>query len=349
MHRKTRNGTNLRVLFVGPAWTGSNAASMANAFVEVGFEVRHIDSTRASRPPRYSADWVRLKLGRGLPAPGLLGEIEETVRAWRPDVLFCFKTINLDQRRLLDLDVPIKIHYSADDISNPDNTTDGYLSHESDWDHIITTKRHNVAELEARGVRSAIFVLSAYDPAWHHPVAVSNPDAYRVGFIGSRRPDREELIASLGKAYGSQMLVAGTMSTSPSVKASGASLAPSMYGEDFSRGIATTMSNLVLLNSENRDTHTCRTFEVPAAGGLFVGQRTDEHREILSDEVEALLFDSDEELLERLAWVDSHPAEASRMRQRGREAILKRGDTYADRVRELARAVEITPSNSYQA
>lgn len=337
----------MRVLFVGPAWMGSNAASMANAFVEVGFEVIHIDSTRASRPPRLSADWMRLKLGRGLPAPGLIGQIEETAKAWRPDVLFCFKTINLDQRRLLDLDVPMKIHYSADDISNPHNTTDDYLSHESDWDHVVTTKRHNVSELNLRGVRSPVFVLSAYDPAWHHPVAVSNPDAYRVGFIGSRRPDREELIASLGRTYGSQMLVAGTMSTSPAVRSSGASLAPSMYGEEFSRGIAATRSNLVLLNSENRDTHTCRTFEVPAAGGLFVGQRTDEHLEILTDEVEALLFDSDDELLERLAWVDAHPAEADRMRRRGREAIVERGDTYADRVREIARAVGIKPSNSY--
>ena len=71
--------------------------------------------------------------------------------AVRPQLLLAFKSIHLDQDRLLSLPVPIKVHYSPDDVANPENITPAYLDHEHRWDSVVTTKVHNVPELRARG------------------------------------------------------------------------------------------------------------------------------------------------------------------------------------------------------
>lgn len=333
----------MKVLVVGPRWIGSNALSMANAFAIAGFDTVMVDSTASSWPKRFSPGWWRRRF-TGRNASGRFhDDLEHLARDWRPDVLFCFKTIYLDQGRLTGLDVPLKIHYSPDDASNPANLSAGYLSNEREWDVVVTTKSHNVVELRARGARDVCFVLSAYDPAWHHPVARRSSRRYRVGFIGSDRPDRAGILTRLGERYGTDLLVAGNMSRNVAVRRSGAALAGPVYAEDFSRAVGEIQSNLVLLNSDNRDTHTCRSFEVPAAGGLFVGERTGEHSALITDGVDGLLFDDEAEMLEKLRWVDRHDVAAEQMRRRGWESITRGGHRYVDRVHEIARHVGIAP------
>lgn len=333
----------MKVLFLGEGWTGSNARSMANAFSAAGYETRHIDTTHVGRPSRLSPGWIRLKLTGMNANQAIHAQIDQAVRDWRPDILFCFKTIYLDQARLTELPVTVKIHYSPDDASNPANVSEDYLRHESAWDHVVTTKTHNVTELEARGVRSAIFVPSAYDPAWHHPIAVADPDRFSVGFIGSRRPDREQLLARLGEMYAGDLLVAGQMSQSPSIRKSGANLGPSAFGEPFSQLVGRIRSNLILLNSDNRDMHTCRSYEIPAAGGFFVGQRTDEHSDLLVEESECLLFGTEDELVDHLNWADTHKTQVDSMRKRGYRAILSGNNTYVDRVHMMSVQAGFSP------
>jgi spore maturation protein CgeB len=99
--------------------------------------------------------------------------------------------------------------------------------------------------------------------------------------------------------------------------------------------VASVTANLVLLNSDNRDTHTCRTFEVPAAGGLFVGERTDEHAALLDDGVECLLFSDADELHEHLRWCDERPDLACKVAELGHRRIVRGGHRYVDRAGQI--------------
>lgn len=265
----------MKILFIGDDWVGSNARSMADGFRQAGHEVVVVDTTPVTLPTRLSPAWVYSKAMRRR-APWLQEsahrQIERVAQQFGPDMLFGFKSIHLDQARLLQVPAAVRVHYSPDDVGNPYNTTPDYLTQEGSWDLVVTTKRHNVPELVERGARRVKFVHSAYDPAWHRPCAKRVARQYLVGFIGARRPDRSALMTRLGGEHGQDLLVRGPgWRRVPALRATGATIGGAVYGDHFATAVASVTANLVLLNSDNRDTHTCRTFEIPACGGLFVG------------------------------------------------------------------------------
>lgn len=334
----------MRILFVGDDWVGSNARSLADGFRQAGHDVVVVDTTAVALPTRFSPPWIYSKVRRRR-APWDLGSVHRRIdsiaTALSPDLLFCFRTVHLDQRRLLDTPAGLHVHYSPDDASNPYNTTPDYLRHEHEWDLVITTKRHNVPELIARGTTAVKFVLSAYDPAWHHLSARRDPRRYLLGFVGNCRPDRRAVTVALAERYGARMLVHGPgWRRVPELRRTRAVVGGPVYGEHFSATVASVTANLVFLNSANRDTHTCRTFEVPAAGGLFVGQRTDEHAALLVEGREGLLFSDEDELHEILRWCDRRPEQAQAVAEAGHHRIVTGNHRYVDRAREILAALE---------
>lgn len=333
----------MKILYIGDDWVGSNARSLANGFRQAGHDVVVVDSTPVSLPRRLSPPWVYSKVQhRRAPwsVDAVHARIDRAARDFRPDLVFGFKAVYLDQRRLLDTPARLHVHYSPDDVSNPYNTSPGYLELEREWDLVVTTKRHNVAELLERGARAVKFVRSAYDPAWHHLSARRGRRQYLVGFVGACRPDRRDEMASLARQYGGGLLVRGPgWRRVPELQLTRAKVAGPVYGEQFSAVIATVLANLVLLNSDNRDTHTCRTFEVPAAGGLFVGERTDEHAELLDDGSECLLFSDQTELQDILASCERNPDRANAIAQAGYRRIVGGCHRYVDRAREIVDAL----------
>lgn len=335
----------MKVLFVGDRWMGSNARSLADGFSSRGHQTAHVDTTGVSRPARWSSDWFAARL-RGERSRRSQREVIDQIRRFRSRVKFdmaiCFKTIHIDQSELLSAleGIPVRFHYSADDVSNPYNLTPDYLEYEKAWDFIITTKRFNVDELRERGVREAHFIWSAYDPRWHYRAPRVDPHLYAAGFIGNRRLDREDLIARLSQSYKRRLRIEGPgWDRLPALERTGAVVGKGVYGQDFSSCVASIRANLLLLNSDNRDTHTCRSFELPAAGGLVVGIRTDEHMELFEDGRDALLFESEAELFDVLQRVDADEDYANAIAGRGYRAIVEGGNTYGDRADEIAAMV----------
>jgi len=331
----------MRILFAGDDWYGSNARSLAEGFRRAGHEVAVVDTTAITLPRRGSAAWWYAKR-TGRRAPGTVDAVHRQLEA-QPvaDLLFCYTAVHLDQERLLTLPAGRRVHYSADDVANPVNTTPAYLAAEPGWDAIVTTKAHNVSELAARGAQQVVFVRSAYDPDWHRPIAPRFRRRYAAGFVGNARPDRVALIAGLAERWGRDFYLAGPgWRRRQALLRSRATVRGPQYGAALSAAIGAVDANLVLLNSDNRDTHTCRTFEVPAAGGLFVGPRTVEHAELLADGHEALLYDDPAEIDDIVERVRADPAATRRIAAAGHAAITRGHHTYADRAQEIIDALD---------
>ncbi|WP_194837301.1 glycosyltransferase [Nocardia sp. XZ_19_369] len=333
----------MKILYVGDDWLGSNARSLADGFRQAGHEVVVIDSTPVTLPVRLSPGWLYSKVAdRRAPwtTAAVHAEIDSAASVFEPDMVFGFKTVHLDQERLLNVPAALHVHYSPDDVSNAENTSADYLAYESAWDLVVTTKRHNVSELLARGSRDVKFVRSAYDPAWHHPCARRGTRHFLAGFIGARRPDRTALMIDLAHEYGPRFLVRGPgWRRVRQLRASSAEVGGAVYGQRFAASVASITANLVLLNSDNRDTHTCRTFEVPAAGGLFVGPRTEEHTELLDDRSECFLYSDRAELREILARCASRPDTAAQVAAAGYRRIARGRHRYVDRAEEIIDAL----------
>ncbi|WP_280276464.1 CgeB family protein [Nocardia wallacei] len=333
----------MRILYVGDDWVGSNARSLADGFRRAGHEVVVVDTTAVTLPGRLSPPWVYAKLARRR-APwtvsGVHDEIDALAADFVPDLLFAFKAVHLDQARLLSVPAALRVHYSPDDVANPENISADYLRYEAEWDLVVTTKRHNVGEMRERGARAVTYVASAYDPAWHRPCARRGPDRFLAGFIGARRPDRTGLLSALARDYGAALAIYGPgWRRVPGLWRSGATVRGPVYGEHFSAAVAAVTANLVLLNSANRDTHTCRSFEIPAAGGLFVGERTDEHARLLTEESECFLFSSPAELRAILERCARHPGQAAKVAEAGHRRITAGHNRYADRAAEIIEAI----------
>ncbi|MGV9679881.1 CgeB family protein [Nocardia sp. NPDC003482] len=333
----------MRILYLGDDWVGSNARSLADGFRAAGHEVLVVDTTAVTLPARLSPAWTYAKAtGRRAPwdVAAVHDEIDALARDFAPDMLFAFKSVHLDQGRLLSVPAALRVHYSPDDVANPENTSAEYLARESEWDLIVTTKRHNVPELRERGARAVAYVASAYDPAWHHPCARRGGERFLAGFIGAQRPDRTGLLVDLARAHGDDFVVYGPgwRRVAPLRRTRAAVRGP-VYGERFSLAVAAVTANLVLLNSANRDTHTCRSYEIPAAGGLFVGERTAEHAELLTEGSECFLFSSPAELREILDRCARRPDEAAKVAEAGYRRIVTGANSYLDRAREIVHAI----------
>ncbi|QIS03242.1 glycosyltransferase [Nocardia brasiliensis] len=333
----------MRILYVGDDWIGSNARSLADGFRQAGHEVVVIDSTPVTLPPRLSPSWWYAKAAGRRAAwttDAVHDRIDSAAAEFKPDLLFAFKAVHLDQQRLLSTPADLRVHYSPDDVSNPANTSADYLAYESEWDLVVTTKRHNVPELHARGARGVRFVRSAYDPAWHHRCARRAVRRYLAGFIGARRPDRSPLLVELAREYGPDLVVHGPgWRRTRQLRATSAALGGAVYGEHFAVAVASITANLVLLNSDNRDTHTCRSFEIPASGGLFVGQRTEEHAQLLDEGTECFLFSDGAELREILARCARRPEAVERVAAAGYRRITGERHRYVDRAEEIIDAL----------
>jgi hypothetical protein len=325
-----------RILFVGDDFYGSNATSLRNSFFRMGCEVLTVNthflgtSTVPRRlAARYGRDDARYPEPR---TEQFNGHLQRLIESWLPDILFVVKGLFVDPQTLTAAANCMRVHYHPDDSRNPVNTSRRLRLSEPLYDLHVTTKTFNVDELRGRKARAVLYIPCAYDRDWHRPARSPQGRTYLLGFIGTRRPDRVALIRSLGFRLRDRLLVAGSRWRGDiRLRRTSIVLGP-QYGHDFSLAVALTRCQLGLLNSDNRDLHTCRTFEVPASGGLLLAERTTEHQELLAEGHEALFFDDEDELLDALNRVASSPSIASRIAQAGYRRITEGRHTYDDRV-----------------
>lgn len=328
----------LRMLFVGDDWYGSNATSLRNGFLQQGVDVTTINTFDLASPrahlhrraakkvlPRYYNEFATAQVTKA---------ISDAVKSTRFDVMFVFKGDFVENKAILRFG-GMKVHYHPDDSAKLENTSSQYIAAEKYYDIHITTKLHNVNELKARTDARVVFVQCAYDPAWHTPQSFASIS--RVGLIGTRRPDRTHFMEDCARSTNQKMLIAGSGWRGERNLVRLAEVRGPQFGLDFSKYASQAPIQLGVLNSANRDTHTCRTFEIPAAGALFVGEWTEEHEEIFSTPNSAMLYRNPEEALDMISFAEGNPAFVDKARRVGYATILGGRNTYRDRASDLLR------------
>lgn len=333
----------MKILVVGHMTLGSNSRSLADGFAQAGHEVRRVDTSSVSSPRIGSALWMSQRWRHRATQQHdsrLRASIKEIQAGYKPDLLVAIKTIMFDQDILLGAGATRAIHVSFDDVSNQDNTTPRYLQAERSWDAVVTTKKHNVPELEGRGVTQVIEIAGAYDPSYHRITVPFESRPYTIGFVGAARQDRRRLPTAMAENFPDQSVVYGPRWRRYYPRGvKGTLLRPNASYNEYTHAANTFQIGLVLLNSENRDTHTMRSYETPACGQLFLGQRTDEHQDMLEDGKEALFFDSPEELWSHARRITHDLPSMMRIALAGNRRLRSGKNTYRDRAIEILEAV----------
>jgi spore maturation protein CgeB len=160
--------------------------------------------------------------------------------------------------------------------------------------------------------------------------------AAEVGFIGSYAAARCNSIASLIRA-GIDVAIRGDGWQ----QAAKWSLlkphwrGPSIYGDEYAKAISGMEIALHFLRRENRDEQDSRTFEIPACGSFMLAERSDAHERLFQEGQEAVFFDDDSDLLEKVRYYQNRPAERNRIAQAGRKRCVEDGYDHRARLLEL--------------
>jgi spore maturation protein CgeB len=196
-----------------------------------------------------------------------------------------------------------------------------------------------MGDLRTAGVLAVSYLAFGYDPDLHfeEPSGGESPATHDIIFAGGGDRDRVPLIAALIRAGFRVALYGSLWDRYPETRGCtrGQADFPALR-----RAHADARVALCLVRRANRDGHSMRTFEVAAMGSCVLAEYTDEHREILGEDGDAVVyFRSQAEMLDRLRWLLDHPEERRRLRAAVRARITSGRNTYRDRLETMLAAV----------
>jgi len=233
-------------------------------------------------------------------------EIVKCVTAFEPALIWVDKGMLISPKVLMACRATaqrmILLNYSPDDMMNPHNQTRNYLGSLNIYDVLVTTKPHNIAELKALGARDVRLVNNSYHEKLHRPIPITEEDRKRYGarvsFVGFCEKERSQSILSLANA-GMGVRVWGPgwensiLKAHPNIQLEYQAL----WGKEYTLVLCASDINLCFLRKENRDTSTSRSVEIPACGAFMLAERTSVHKSLFTEDVEAVYFGSDDELV----------------------------------------------------
>ena len=342
----------MKILYIGPDYRGSNGTSWRDAFIALGHDVETLDDERFDpTPPTLIGKWIRKK--RRKPAAPLVGELNSTIermaREFKPDLIFFIKAYHVtpDTLARVKREAPC-FAWMNDDMFNPANQSPTFADNVPLFDAILTTKSYNVREFHRAGCVRAVYIPNSYDPRIHFP-AKPRPDesaryAGDVAFIGTFRNERADFLNRIARRSEFRLNIWGGgwhkmkridyLHKRPAWRALSPNVRPyELWCEDMAKAIGSNTVTLGLLYADNRDSQTCRSFEIPACAGLMLAERTEEHRMYFEEDQEAIYFDSFEELIDKIRFYAAYDAARNRIAQAGYRRCCNSPYSIADRAR----------------
>jgi len=208
------------------------------------------------------------------------------------------------------------------------------------YDLIITQKSYNVEELKSIGAKNVLFQNKAYSKDIHKKYNCEKYKNIDVLFIGHFEQERYESMLYLAKngikidVYGPKWEKYQDIHTNLIIHNK------SLIGEEYAKALSNAKISLCFLRKINRDLQTSRSVEIPACGGFMIAERTDEHKKLFEEDKEAVYFESNEELLEKVKYYLENKEERNKIAEAGYKKTREAGYSYDDRVEEIVRYVK---------
>ncbi len=300
-----------QIVYAGDTLEGSTSEMRLQTLRGLGYRVQAIPRTHPIEGPigRFRSR-VLWKLGYPLDR-GVNQAILAALSQCRTDILWCDRPLDVRPATLIAAKhayPSVKIvSYSVDDMSQSHNQSAFYVKSIPLYDLHVTTKSYNVSELSGLGAKRVLFVNNAFSPQVHFPMELSSEDRLRyggsVGFVGTYERERAEMLVALAREHIPVRVWGGAWplrlrSASPYLRVEGRDL----IGDSYRWALNSFEINLGFLRKINRDLQTTRSVEIPACGGFMLAERTEEHRALLQEDVEAVYFSSTEELIQKTKY-----------------------------------------------
>jgi len=286
---------------------------------------------------------------------GLNREFGRACEEFQPDLILVCKGAFLlpdTLKRAKEKTGAVLVNYATDDPFNRRVSTPYLLESIPLYDLYACTKRAIISDVERAGCARAVHVPFGYKPEVHFKEEPQNERererfAQDVVFIGGCDRDRVPFFRELIRALPNLRLAlyGGYWNRWPLFRKYWRGFA---VGRDFRLALSGAKIAINLVRRANRDDHVMRTFEIPACGGVLLNERTHFHLETFRENVEALYFESPEEMVSKVrVLLDDQPLR-ERLRMAAYNTVRSISATYCDRLRtllDLAMASKWPPQN----
>jgi len=334
----------VKLLIVGNRGGTNVGGCLEKGAEEMGLMVRVLESRLAMEAPAWlrRANWW-LRGRRPTRLKQFSQDVVEQCREWKPEVMISTGMAPLIRDALDTLGgMGVKrLNYLTDDPWNPAHRAEWFEDALPRYDVVYSPRRANMGDLRTAGVPAVSYLAFGYNPDLHFEERSCGESAatHDVIFAGGGDRDRVPLIAALIRAGFGVALYGSLWERYPETRGCTRGQA------DFStlrRAHADARVALCLVRRANRDGHSMRTFEVAAMGSCVLAEYTDEHREILGADGEAVVyFRTQQEMIDRLRWLLDHPEERRRLRAAVRARITGGRNTYRDRLETMLAVAKV--------
>lgn len=162
----------------------------------------------------------------------------------------------------------------------------------------------------------------------------------RVCFAGTADPYRAEQVKKLIQA-GIEVDVYGAGYERWIKKTKGLTIFPGVFSDAYNELLQLYAVSLNLYRRQNQGSHNMRSFEIPAVGGIQVVERSSQMAGFFKDGSEVFMYDSDGEWFEIIRDLLARSDNILlHMKDQIRSKTLQSGYSYADRAKELLKAIQ---------
>lgn len=326
----------MRVLYLGAKREDSTSRHRSDALIRLGCRVDHIDPQEAIAA-QLKGFWGALhyRTGYMLTTPTVSKWLEARL-ANAPTYDLCWvdsgELISGAMIRQLKRHCRHVVLFNHDDPTGPRDRVRFQTLRRAipQYDLCLAVRDINLPEFKAFGARDVMHVWRSYDELAHRPLDPNAPvkPIYQndIVFIGRCMDDegRDLLMHALIKQGLKPAIWGGNWQRSSVWPA----LQPywrgeALTGQDYVDGLRGAHICIGMLSKGNRDLHTTRTMEIPAAGGLLCAERTSEHLALYKEGEEAVFWSSPQECVDVCKRLLSEPGLVQRIKAAGQRRLIE--------------------------
>jgi len=341
-------GITMKILFVGQDIIGSRTLQRLQAFRDLGHDADMISTElpgKSYEDPPTIADRVRYRLRLPADHSNANAAVLAAVESNDYDVVWLERAVTIRAAtlsRIKNIQPKCRlIWYAEDDMMNPVHLSRWTKRALPLFDLWVTTKSFNAAaaEMPSLGVRKPLFFHNSYDPKIHRAVEMTETERVEYGaavtFVGTYEAERAASLRYIAER-GIKIRVWGNGWEKMTVAPPGLIIENrAVYDDSYARVVGASDINLCFLRKDNRDLQTCRSIELPAMGGFMIHERNPEICSLLTEDVEAVYFNNNEELLKQCEKWLADDMGRHRIAEQGRLKITREGFSHHDRLRQI--------------
>lgn len=339
----------MNILYIGELYQGSTCLMRMNALKSLGHKLKGIDILPGNFSLNKILDRINYRLDYRFDFENLNNKILKEIKNQYFDIIWIDKGKRVfpeTLKKIKSLNPSIKIvHINPDDPFGKFKTGwKTFIKAIPFYDIHFVAREVNVPEYKHSGAKIVYVYDRSFDPEIHKPIELTEEEKKKygcnVGFIGSWAVDREKSIAFLID-NGIEVTVWGNdwQKGKHWNKIKKYWRGPSLKGIDYAKAINGMEIALHFLRKENRDEQDSRTFEIPACGTFMLAERTRKHEEFFEDGKEAVFFDNNTNLLEKVIYYLQHPEERIKIGKNGWQRSLRSGYCHSERLQKLLQLI----------